>query len=108
MQRRPDWPERLAAYVAEGTHIRFRWGEADCCLWACSDIAAMTGVDPAGPLRESYCDRDGAQRALVRFAGRGLLETVERLAVEHGKARLASPLYAQRGDLVMAEMGSDG
>ena len=103
MERYPDWPERLAEYVANGTRARFRWGEVDCCLWACGGIEAMTGIDPAAPLRETYSDEAGAERALRRFAGRGLLETVERLATEHGKARLASPLYARRGDLVMAE-----
>ena len=107
MQRYPDWPERLAEYVADGAHVRFRWGVADCCLWACSGVEAMTGVDPAAQLRETYCDRDGAKRALRRFGGQGLLETIEKIARQHEAVRLASPLYAQRGDVVLADGPGD-
>lgn len=107
MQRRPDWPARLAEHVAEGTRAQFRWGEVDCCLWACSGVETMTGVDPAAPLRKRYRDKEGAIEALRLFAGGGLLQAAEKLAREHGKARLAGPLYAQRGDLVMAR-GPEG
>ena len=107
MQRRPDWPERLAEYVAEGAVVRFRWGEVDCCLWACGGLEAMTGIDPAAPLRGTYADLEGARKALRGFGGGGLLETAEKLALDYGKIRLASPLYAQRGDLVMAQGAGD-
>lgn len=102
MQRFPDWPSRLDRYVAATRDKRFRWGEVDCCLWACGAVAAMTGVDPAAPLRGRYHDLDGAIGALTAFAGGGLLETVRKLASEHGKQELRGPLYAQRGDLVVA------
>ena len=107
MQRRPDWPERLAAYVAEGAQVRFRWGEVDCCLWACGGIEAITGIDPAADLRGAYRDRAGAVDALRAFAGGGLRETVEKLANRYGKPALPGPLYAQRGDLVIAEGPKD-
>ena len=102
MQRFPDWPSRLDHYIAATRDLRFRWGEVDCCLWACGAVEAMTGIDPAMPLRGRYGDLDGAVGALYDFAGGGLLETVRALAELHHKDELRSPLYAQRGDLVVA------
>jgi hypothetical protein len=113
MLRRPDWPERLNAYVA--APVRFAWGEADCCLWACGGVAAMTGIDPAAWFRGRYRDQPGAEAALRAFAGvaslggnpdnagqAGLILAVRKLARQFGKNEVP-PLQAQRGDLVLCE-----
>lgn len=43
MQRLPDWPERLAAYVEARRHRPFAWGSNDCVLFAAGALDAMTG-----------------------------------------------------------------
>lgn len=107
MKRHPDWPERLNAYVAAGESAAFRWGKTDCGLWACGAVTAMTGVDPGAELRGRYRSRRGAIAALQAFAGGGLRETVERVAARFDIAPLPSPLYAQRGDWVLARGAED-
>lgn len=42
MQRLPDWPERLAAYVEARRHMPFDWGVNDCVLFAAGALDAMT------------------------------------------------------------------
>jgi hypothetical protein len=43
LQRLPDWPERLADYLAAMRPHRFAWGTHDCVRFAAGAIAATTG-----------------------------------------------------------------
>ena len=43
--RRPDWPERLLAYLAEREAMPFAWWINDCCTFARGAVLAMTGAD---------------------------------------------------------------
>lgn len=64
MQRFEDWPTRLAAFI-EARHERaFSWGEADCCLFVCDGVEAMTGADPASRWRGLYSSEKGARRLM--------------------------------------------
>lgn len=43
LERLPDWPERLAAYIEQQRHEPFTYGVNDCATFAAGALAAMTG-----------------------------------------------------------------
>lgn len=95
MQRFPDWPERLVAYVAEREAQRFEWGKdkQDCCSFANGGVIAMTGVD----LMADLPDYASAEEADLILATTSLEELMDaRLP------RRESPAFAQRGDVGLA------
>ena len=91
-QRRPDWPELLAAYVEQHRGTPFAWGAHDCCTFAAGAVKAMTGTLPALP---AYADEREAMRALRDLGG--LREAVTRLF----EPTLVA--LAQRGDLLLVK-----
>lgn len=93
MTRLPDWPERLAAYLAEQRPHRFAWGTHDCVRFAAGAAAAVTGADPL-PLRWA-----GPAEAVRLLRQRGGLAG----AVDGVLQRLPSPALAQRGDVVLVQ-----
>jgi hypothetical protein len=107
LQRRDDWPERLAQYLEEAREREKEWGVFDCGMFAAGAIEAMTGVDLAAEFRGKYAGSISAEKAMRRYCGGGL----EQLAVKVArKAALAEidPRLAQRGDPVLvrdAEVG---
>lgn len=93
--RREDWPERLAAIIAQARDVPFVWGRHDCVHWAISVAEELTG-QPFGPRLPDYDDAASALRALRSMGHDGLFEAVE--------AALGAPIppaRAQRGDLGM-------
>lgn len=101
MRSRPiDWEVRLRAAVAAAEARRFRWGEFDCCLWACDVVAVLRGVDLAAPFRGRYDTARGAARALRTFSGAGLDATATKIAAAHGFPEIPVSL-AQRGDVAL-------
>jgi hypothetical protein len=98
MKRHASWPEDLARVVDARAQTPFQWGEHDCCLFAADGVAAMTGVDPARELRDTYHDARGAAKLLEARGGIAAIAT----------AALGEPiatLLAQRGDVVLIEAG---
>jgi hypothetical protein len=93
LQRLPDWPERLAAYLQQHRHVAFAWGQADCVRFAAGAVQAITGCDV---LPCSWADKAGALRQL-RLAG-GLQAAVAGLL-----PALGSPAWAQRGDVLLVQ-----
>lgn len=65
--RRPDWRQRLHAYVAAAWRQPFDWAGANCGLFVAGAIEAMTGVDPAEALRGRCGSAAAARRALRRL-----------------------------------------
>ena len=96
--RRSDWEARLSAYLAERIDtVTFQWGLTDCALYAADGILAMTDTDIAAAYRGKYSTAAGSIRALKRYGGGSLKETVD-------AALPAKPIgYARRGDVVMSE-----
>lgn len=92
MKRLEDWPERLAAYVDAHRDTPFRWGQNDCATFAAGAVEAITGHPMEVPTVESAAD-------YARFvASSGALgEHV----TDHLGEPLASPAFAQRGDVVL-------
>lgn len=91
--RRHDWPERLAALLAERMAAPFAWGANDCCLFAADALHAQWGIDVASHLRGHYSSAAEAARVLQQEGGvRGIANQV-----------LGQPLplasLAQRGDV---------
>lgn len=91
LQRLPDWPERLAAYLQAARPLAFAWGAHDCAGFAAGAVHAITGqrVLPA-----VWADRAEAARVLRALGG--LVPAVSRAL-----PALAGPALAQRGDVVL-------
>lgn len=98
MTRIPHWEEHLAAAIADARARPFAWGRHDCATWAFDLRRDLTGgEDVAAQWRGRYSTALGAQRVMRKLGwsdleamGRDLLGTP-----------LATPLLAQRGDLVL-------
>lgn len=93
LQRLPDWPERLAAYLAAMRPHRFAWGTHDCVQFAAGAIAATTGRQV---LRWQWASMADAARLLRQL---GPLP----VAVGSVLPALATPALAQRGDVVLVQ-----
>jgi hypothetical protein len=93
LQRLPDWPERLAAYLAAMRPRRFAWGTHDCVQFAAGAIAATTGRQV---LQWQWAGMADAARLLRQL---GPLP----VAVGAVLPALATPALAQRADLVLVQ-----
>lgn len=107
MIRKPDWQSALSAYLAEHEKTRFRYGQWDCCLFACDAIQAMTGVDVAAYYRGAYRDRRGALRAIAERTGVASIRCVAHSVTEIYEMPKRPISTAQRGDVVLLERGRD-
>lgn len=94
--RREGWERALAEAIEAARHRPFAWGVHDCATWAADVRRAMTGSDAAARWRGRYHTARGAART-IRLTGAASL--VEAAGRELGSP-LASPLLAQRGDIV--------
>lgn len=94
LTRLPDWESRLSELVAERLSEPFVWGVNDCVLFAADCVLAMTGHDPVADVRGLWGSQGQARRVITRLGG--LQAGVEALGL-----KAISPLYAQRGDLVL-------
>lgn len=98
IQRLPDWPERLAAYMAAMRPRRYVLGQHDCAQFAAGAVQAVTGRNV---LLAQW--RDVSEALQVLRAQRGL-----RAAVDAVLPRLAVPALAQRGDVVLVQAAVGG
>lgn len=97
LQRRPDWPERLAFFLQVRGLLPFAWVVNDCAMCAADCARDLTGFDLAHDLRGAYRDEISAARVLKRHGGLLAIAT-DRLPV------YLSPLQAHRGDLVCVDV----
>jgi hypothetical protein len=97
MTRFEAWPEILDAEIRACLTRPFSWGEHDCALMAADIVKAMTGEDLMADLRGKYTNATGARRVIHKLGGLDVAVT-ERL----GNA--ISVPFAQRGDVVLAEL----
>lgn len=98
--RTPDWPERLAAWLAARGNMAFAWGVNDCALFAADGVLELTGVDLAAGLRGSYASREQAAAVLARHGG---LQAI----VAARLPAYPSPLRCHRGDVVCVQAPVD-
>jgi len=102
------WAERaLHTFLLENANKPFKWGTNDCCLWVGDAIQAVTGVDIAADFRGKYTTKAQAF-ALIKTLTNGttVADAAAYCAAQHGLPELPKPLFAQRGDLVIAQNGS--
>lgn len=98
MARVEGWERLLWEAIEEARAKPFVWGEHDCATWAFDVRRLLTGQDAASAWRGKY--RNG--KAAARFLRQGLkMATHSDLATSILGAPLASPLLAQRGDIVL-------
>lgn len=76
----------------------FAWGSADCAIFACDVVKAVSGADPATGLRGQYSDQDGALRTLYAYAGGGLEAAAAKACAELGWREI-EPAAACDGDM---------
>lgn len=98
LRRLPDWPERLADYLAAMRPHRFAWGTHDCVRFAAGAVHAITGQEPTALQWQGAGD---AARLLRRLGT--LADAVGQVLPE-----LATPALAQRGDVVLVRAGVHG
>jgi hypothetical protein len=101
LTRRPDWEDRLAAYLARCRDRPHRWGSHDCMLFAAGVCRALTGFDPARGHRGKYCGAVSAARYL-RSLGWASPEAAADTLFER-----IPPAMARRGDLVLHVVDGD-
>lgn len=95
MNRLQNWPEALHAYVDACRPKPLDYGTHDCATFAAAAVQIVTGEDVLGGLMWS-----GEKGALRQLEVEGGLEAAV-------TSRLGEPIpieYAQRGDVVLAEM----
>ena len=105
MNRKPDWAKHLLAEIQAASERPFSWGEHDCALFACNVVNAMTGTDPAREFRGKYATKTGAARMIAGYGG--LSQLAAWIAEEHGCEEI-NPAMAQRGDVLLVDIGVDG
>lgn len=95
LQRRHDWPERLAAVITDHQRRPFEWGRCDCATLWLAAVETMTGVNCAAGLPPWY-SRASAMRTLKVARAANMIGFIA--------ARLPeiAPAEAGRGDLVYA------
>ena len=99
MMRCPGWEAGFAAEIERARHIAFQWGVHDCAIWAFDMRRALVGCDAAQAWRGRYSTAKGALRVLRRL---GWASHQDGATAIMG-APLATPLLAQRGDIVLSD-----
>lgn len=101
--RYPDWPERLAAVIADHQAQPFQWGRYDCATLWIEAVAAMTGYDAAQDFARWRSEK-GALKALRQRGFASVRDVVAAIAPEipaaqAGRGDLAFPAEAWQGPL---------
>lgn len=122
LKRTTHWATReLHELLVSRAHAPFAWGTNDCALFAANAIQAMTGTDIAAAFRgkdgaAAYSDEASALALIQKVTGStatiatAVGDAAAWCAQQHGLIEWTrdgkpSPLYAQRGDLVVVENG---
>lgn len=97
MTRRQDWQRRLEELLTAAEGRAFAWGSWDCAVFAAAVVEAVTGRNPFPWSLGTYSDVKGARRFLRAGKWKSLEIAIEAVVGN----RRATPLLAQRGDLVI-------
>lgn len=97
-QLRPDWEERLSAWLAATADRRHRFGHHDCLMQPAGAIEAQTGRDFGADHRGRYNGAAGAARYLRRL-GFGSAEALLDSILDP-----IPPAFAQRGDIALLQV----
>jgi hypothetical protein len=93
-----NWETRLAQAVEAARDLPFAWGSHDCATWAFDVVRDLSGgADHAALWRGRYRTALGSHRVMRRLDWASLEEGGRALLGDP----LATPLLAQRGDMVL-------
>lgn len=108
LSRLPQWDTTyLHQFLLDSANKPFEWGTFDCALFAADAIKSFTGVDLASDFRNKYHDHISAVRTIKELTGgTTIADAAAHCAQKYGLIQLASPLLAQRGDLVLVQNGN--
>lgn len=102
MMRIDGWEKRLVDLIGQASGKPFEYGKFDCCLFACDAVKAVTGIDARAEIfPEPYQSEEEADKILLKYDG--IKGVIEKAAQSFG-FRPVPVLFAQRGDIVMAEI----
>lgn len=106
--RKPYWDTRdYHHFLVARLKMPFVWGKHDCALFAADGIEAITGVDVAADFRGKYASETEAMELIRRLTGGSTVaDAAAYCAQQHGLEERSRPLFAQRGDLVIAKQGA--
>ncbi|WP_170334974.1 DUF6950 family protein [Ruegeria arenilitoris] len=91
-----DWPLRLQAEIESARARPFKWGSHDCGTWAADIVQTLTGNTLDLP--KGYRTANGSLVAMCRKTG---ANTMEGAVTYFLGEPLQTPLFAQRGDIVL-------
>ena len=98
MPRIENWTTILAARLEAVRDLPFAWGRHDCATWAFDLRRDLTGGEDVAALwRGRYTTALGAQRIMRKLGW----QNIEAMGRDLLGDPLATPLLAQRGDLVL-------
>lgn len=103
LERFPDWPQRVGAFMRDRATVPFAWGRNDCAIFAADAILAATGHDMAEAFRGRYRTKRGARLVLRAHSWADLEALADTfLPRRHERARRGDVvLYAgQHGDFL--------
>lgn len=101
-RRHGDWQTLSHKHILSSRSKPFAWGTNDCCTSVCSHIEAITGVDVYKEFRGTYDDAKSALVFIHKITGGSTVEdAADYITKEFAIPELKSPLFAQRGDVVL-------
>jgi hypothetical protein len=108
LERKQYWDTRAYhEFLLQRASAPFVWGAHDCALFAADGIEAITGVDIAADFRGKYHDEASAAALIKQVCGgSSVADAALYCARKHGLVEWSKPLFAQRGDLVIAKQGA--
>lgn len=98
LQRHPDWPQRLSAFIRDRRSVGYEYGTNDCGCLVLDAIAALTGA-----VLIPSADRPTSRAAAARFLVARGWGDVETMMTALLGPPLATPRLAGRGDVVSFE-----
>lgn len=89
-------------FLVERARAPFAWGTNDCALFVADGIEAITGVDIAADFRGKYHTEQEAFDLIREITGGETIAAAAAwCAAKFGMLETPTPLYAQRGDMVV-------
>lgn len=99
MARPSDWPERLAAVIADARERPWQRGVHDCGTFVAEAVKAIGGPDIGGGWVGEYDDDASADQVMRRWGED--MEAAVSAAMAAGGLDEVAPAYAMRGDVVL-------
>lgn len=105
LPRKQHWDTRaFHDFLVARAHTPFAWGVNDCALFTADGIEAITGVDIASDFRHKYHDEASAMQIIKTICGgTSVSDAAAYCAQKHNLVEWKAPLFARRGDLVIAK-----